>query len=229
MRQRHQLGDYCGSPWKRWGFHQESEQIQKRQNILRKHLGNKVGRNYSLLRGWERRLLSVFAAEISNRKRIQDKEQMLKIDFSFEHIAFERPAGCTVKIACRQLIECSLGVNNSKIIGKTMKIDELTQREHIEWQARETNREKKSLGTPAFMGALKEEYPVKEIIKTTAGRWKDTQRTLVPYKPKESRISRRKWAVLWNVAESLSEGRIEKCPMHLAVRIPLVTIIRIII
>ena len=64
---------------------------------------------------------------------------MLKIDFSFEHIAFERPAGCTVKIACKQLIECSLGVNNSKIIAKLMKnfelklkIDELTQREHIE-------------------------------------------------------------------------------------------------
>lgn len=57
---------------------------------------------------------------------------------------------------------------------------------HIEWQARETSREKVP-GNSSFYGCAKEN-PVKEIIKVMAERWKDSQRILVPSKPKEIKI-----------------------------------------
>lgn len=84
--------------------------------------------------------------------------------------------------------------------------------------------EKKVLGTPALTGGLKEEDPGKEMMKTMSERLKDTQRSRVPYEPKENGILRGKWPVMLNIAEGLSEIRTVKHPLDLAIRISLVMI-----
>lgn len=47
-------------------------------------------------------------------------------------------------------------------------MDELTQREHMEWQVRETDREESPREHQHLMGALQEEDPVEKTVKTVS-------------------------------------------------------------